>query len=318
MRFYYTNGGMEMVLLAVNFVCNNNCSFCSVNANQGLQARKAVPKKEELLKLIDSLASQGERKLKISGGEPTVRKDLPELVSHARKSGFSTISLDTNGRRLSEESYLKELLAAGISSFEISLLGATPKTHDSITGRENSLRETLVGLKNVCSFKKKLGLFISVDFVILKQNIQDIQSLGPLLNPLPIDLLSFVFVKPQGRAVESYKRLAPSYTETRNQLSKLKSRHSTILLDFPFCVLKGLNPPFFATKQNYSAFVFLDKTKKHSHNMTKWTKETCVKVPACKTCVYSKSCPGTWPEYLKVYGSDELIPLKERIGVIKN
>jgi len=304
-------------LLAVNFVCNNDCSFCSAKVDPRAKERIAVPGKEKLLEIIDSMAADGERELKLSGGEPTVRKDLCELVSHAKEKGFSRISLDTNGRLLCKKPFVEELAKAGINSFEITLLGSNSKTHDLITRRKKSFSEALKGLKNACSLKEKFELFVSVNFIILKQNLEDIPEMGPLLNPLPIDVFGFVFVKPLGRAKDHYGKIAPSYTNTRNQIARLKTVHDTVLQDMPFCVLRDLKPPFFTTKQQYADFVFLNGTKKHSHNMTEWAKKKSIKPVACGKCIYLNECPGTWPEYLKIYGSRELIPLDERIEVVR-
>jgi 7,8-dihydro-6-hydroxymethylpterin dimethyltransferase len=74
--------------------------------------------------------------LQLSGGEPTVRNDLPYIVEMGRAKGFSFIQLNTNGLRLaSEKTYAKELRAAGLSSVFLQFDGTEDKIYRAIRGQ---------------------------------------------------------------------------------------------------------------------------------------------------------------------------------------
>jgi len=82
-----------------------------------------------------------------TGGEPTVREDLVELVRYAEEQGLVT-GLLTDGRRLREPEYLDSLLLAGLDHLQITLASHQPEVHDGIVGREGAWAETDAGLRN--------------------------------------------------------------------------------------------------------------------------------------------------------------------------
>jgi uncharacterized radical SAM superfamily Fe-S cluster-containing enzyme len=84
------------------------------------------------LKSINPIPPDG---LQFSGGEPTVREDLPELVRMAKEEGFDHIEVNTNGIRLAGSTdYCKELLDAGVSSIYLQFDGVRPEVYVSIRG----------------------------------------------------------------------------------------------------------------------------------------------------------------------------------------
>ncbi|MGI6721373.1 MAG: radical SAM protein [Anaerovoracaceae bacterium] len=105
------------VLIDVTQRCNQHCPYCFAVAGDG-EARE--PDLEEMERKFDLLLELGEKEfpynIQLSGGEPTVRDDLPEIVSMAKRKGFNYIQLNTNGRRLAEEpGYAEKLKQAGVS-----------------------------------------------------------------------------------------------------------------------------------------------------------------------------------------------------------
>lgn len=101
------------VLLEVTDCCNLHCAYCfAMNEAQ----TKEHPAKEYLLRQISALTRPGETLLQLSGGEPTTRDDLTELIYAAKQAGCAHVQLNTNGIRLSEDaSYVKALAEAGLS-----------------------------------------------------------------------------------------------------------------------------------------------------------------------------------------------------------
>jgi cyclic pyranopterin phosphate synthase len=82
--------------------------------------RRAMPA-ERVAREIDRAAARGFRDIAFTGGEPTIRPDLPALVKHARRRGFEHVKVASNGLRYAHAPYLDHLLACGVDRFHVSL-----------------------------------------------------------------------------------------------------------------------------------------------------------------------------------------------------
>jgi uncharacterized radical SAM superfamily Fe-S cluster-containing enzyme len=106
--------------LAITYRCNNDCAHC-YNARQRDYPELTTTQWKQIL---DKLWSIGIPHVVFTGGEPTLREDLAELISHAEQNGQIT-GLNTNGRRLSDKGYLDGLIKAGLDHVQI-----TVESHD--------------------------------------------------------------------------------------------------------------------------------------------------------------------------------------------
>ncbi len=121
------------ILLEVTRRCNLSCSFCYADAG----GDPTDPDLKTIQGWYQSAADAGDRcNIQLSGGEPTLRNDLPEIVAMGRKYGFSFIQLNTNGIRLAKDTtFLRNLKAAGLDSIFLQFDGLTLQTHEKIRGR---------------------------------------------------------------------------------------------------------------------------------------------------------------------------------------
>lgn len=120
------------VLLEVTERCNLNCNVCF--AGSGVSCTD--PSFETIKAWLEQLVALGKPFIHISGGEPTVRKDLPEIISLAREMGFPYIQLNTNGLRLGlEPEYVKELKDAGLSAVFMQFDGTRDEIYRQLRGR---------------------------------------------------------------------------------------------------------------------------------------------------------------------------------------
>ena len=119
-------------VLEVTKRCNLQCSFCFAEGGQG----EDIPF-DLVRERLRALAVPGKTLVQLSGGEPTVRDDLPLVVASAKEAGCKYVQLNTNGIRLAEdEEYVRRLAEAGLSFVFMQFDGTDDAIHRALRGRE--------------------------------------------------------------------------------------------------------------------------------------------------------------------------------------
>ncbi|MEM3423981.1 MAG: radical SAM protein, partial [Nitrososphaeria archaeon] len=109
-------------IVDVTNACNLRCPICFANAAAvGYLYQPSLEKVKEMLDNLRNNKPVPTYAVQLSGGEPTLRDDLPEIVRYAKKIGIRHVEVNTNGVRLARDiDYLKELIDAGVSTFYLS------------------------------------------------------------------------------------------------------------------------------------------------------------------------------------------------------
>ncbi len=138
-------------VLEVTNRCNLKCAFCFASANENELAEPSIQELRGALQ--DAISSAGNPfPLEISGGEPTVRDDLPEIVAKAKELGFSYIQLNTNGIRLANDlPLLKKLKEAGLNTLYLQFDGVDNNIYQKLRGKD------LLEVKNAVLAKAKFA-----------------------------------------------------------------------------------------------------------------------------------------------------------------
>lgn len=124
--------GTCCVLLEVTKRCNLNCSFCFAEGGTG----EDIPF-ETIKTRLKALAVPGKTLVQLSGGEPTVRDDLPQIVAAAKEAGCQYVQLNTNGIRLGEDGeYVHSLAEAGLSFVFMQFDGMDDSIYRTLRGRD--------------------------------------------------------------------------------------------------------------------------------------------------------------------------------------
>lgn len=125
------------VLLEVTERCNQNCPYCFASSGDNGAGDPTI---EEIGQWYDKLLDQGEERpfnVQLSGGEPTVRDDLPQIIKLAREKGFPYIQLNTNGKRLGlENGYAARLKEAGLSAVFLQFDGTNDEINIALRGKK--------------------------------------------------------------------------------------------------------------------------------------------------------------------------------------
>jgi len=130
--------------LALTFRCQNDCLHCYVGGPHKTEEMNT----ENWKRVLNKMKELGIFIATFTGGEPTLREDLPELIAHAQKIGIVT-GLVTNGRRLKDRDFVSILEKAGLDFAQVTLESSNPEIHDQMTESKGSWQETIEGIRNL-------------------------------------------------------------------------------------------------------------------------------------------------------------------------
>lgn len=136
---------VDYLRISVTDRCNYRCTYCIPHDGAAHVARADVLSFEEIVDLARAFVALGVRRLRLTGGEPTVRRDLPQLARMLRAlPGVDELSLSTNGHLLPE--LAAPLRAAGVDRLNVSVDTLDAARFARITGR-GDLARVLAGLE---------------------------------------------------------------------------------------------------------------------------------------------------------------------------
>jgi len=159
--------------------CNLDCSMCGIPRNY---QREMDTKQLKLL--IDEVKSMNGVRMHTTGGEPTIRDDLIELIKYSTKKGLP-FDIQTNGTLITRE-YAKKLLDAGLAKVAITLQG--PKDIDEILRGKGSYDKTVGAIKYLVKNKiPEIGLVAA----ITKVNFRHLNALIKFVHGLGIENIAF-------------------------------------------------------------------------------------------------------------------------------
>ena len=152
------------IRLSISDVCNFKCGYCLPN---GYKVDKSDNRSflniEEIRRLAKALSALGVSKIRLTGGEPTVRKDFFEIIKIIKKnSGIKKTVMTTNGYRL--DKIANDIKNSGLDGINISIDSLNPDTFKKITSHDR-LEEILRGIKNLQKLNFKN---IKINAVLLK------------------------------------------------------------------------------------------------------------------------------------------------------
>lgn len=127
--------------------CNVRCVMC--NHWRRDEYRRVFLTRERLLALVDELVVLRTRHVNWSGGEPTIRKDLPDIIESLSNAGIGS-SIITNGTLITPE-YAERLLKARVQAVMYSLESAVPDIHDQVVGIKGAFQKLVQGARRLTS-----------------------------------------------------------------------------------------------------------------------------------------------------------------------
>lgn len=151
----------QYLRLSITDVCNFRCTYCLPDGYQGDSKRRFL-NQQQITTLAGAFAGLGTQKIRLTGGEPSLRKDLTDIIAIcAQTQGINKVALTTNGFKLPDQ--VKQWKDAGLSALNVSIDSLDPRQFHAITGHDK-LDTVLRGVETALS----QGLKVKINSVLLK------------------------------------------------------------------------------------------------------------------------------------------------------
>lgn len=173
--------------------CNLSCEHCYAAA--ACEPAPGELSAAEGMALLDDLADYGIPVVLFSGGEPTMRPDLPELVAHAADRGIRPV-LSTNGTLLTRDR-VEELVDAGIAYVGVSVDGLRER-NDAFRGQDGAFEAAVDGIETCLEVGVKTGL----RYTITERTAPDMEPIVDLLTDVGVDRFCFYHLDYGGRGAD--------------------------------------------------------------------------------------------------------------------
>ena len=217
---------VEYVRVSVTDKCNLRCVYCMPLDGLEWLKRESLLSYEEIASVLRTMAGMGLEKVRITGGEPLVRKDLPELVRMvAEIPGIVDISLSTNAVLLADQA--QALRDAGVRRVNVSLDSLQEERVDAIARRPGSFGRIMEGLEAA----EEVGFDpIKINVVLIgSQNDDEIEDFALITRDRPWHV-RFIELMPTGSNLELS---ADNFVSCQEALARIRRMGSIEPVDGP-------------------------------------------------------------------------------------
>jgi len=329
----------------LGYNCNNNCLFCYFRDRKD---KLFVPGFAHVKRRLQLARKLGIRTVEFTGGEATLRDDIFELISFAKKElRFKGITVITNGTRFCDKNFAIKAKESGVDEILVSIHGHDAKLHNHLSGRSNAFEEA----KKAITTALESGISCRTNTVINKFNFDKISDIAGMLTVLGVRKMNYIFFSPLDDAYSAEKELWLRYSEAAPFVQEMLNEYRKTSIDFsikiiPFCFLNGcegyitdlfqnLYDPYewdYYTRvalrrglflANVAAFggmfLLMDIMRMLEIGVAKSLREgimrvealrQCVKPKVCRQCKFDLICPGIWKPYASNFGLGEIKPIK--------
>lgn len=303
---------LAKVEIHVGELCNNRCSFCTTGwVNRDTRGLEEVPR-ETIRKQLELAYATGARRALFQGGEPTLRRDLGDLIGDAYGMGYEAVNVFTNARMAASRAGARWLTAMNVTWFQVSIQGGTAPMHDASVVAKGAFEQTVAGTRRLLAN----GQRVKVNAVLTRHLLESILPFADLMIDLGPEEIGMDLVSPSsafdpGR--EDYPTLVPKMTPYLPSLVEAMKRMDEAgvvvrLTNFPACLARGVEHLVSAeaatTRTHTPAGTSVQKLL--------WRRSLQVKSEQCAACAYDKTCGGVYHAYATAHGTDELRPLAHR------
>ncbi len=319
--------------IALTYGCQNRCQFCYASSPDRKDEHK--PMTTDQVKLVmDKIFHQAHvPSLSFTGGESTLRPDLPELIRYGVDLGLR-VNLITNGIRISDIKYAKLLADSHLASAQVSLEAAQSEIHDDIVRHPGAFEKTVKGIGHL----KSLGIHVHTNTTLCAANLHHASDIVRFVaNDLGLRTMSMNMVIRTGLALDGTP-IGLTYTQVSEVLPSIISeaqRQDVKLVWYspiPYCifnpVLNGMGAkscacidgilsvdpagqvlPCSSFATGIGSLLQKDFAKIFHSRAAKYWREKRFAPPVCKNCPDLDVCGGACPLYWDAAGSFAELPV---------
>ena len=195
------------VLCELTHRCPLSCPYCSNPVELEMKSKEIDT--ETWKRALSEAVKIGILQAHFSGGEPTARKDLEELIQHASSIGLYT-NLITSGVLITEER-LKKFYDAGLDHVQVSIQDTDPENSEKIAGYKGHAKKL-----HTCGLIRKVGLPLTVNAVMHRQNLHNLKDMIDLAVELDAERLEVAQVQYYGWALKNQTAFLPTKEQLDN------------------------------------------------------------------------------------------------------
>ncbi len=204
-KFYYLR-------LSITDVCNFRCTYCLPDGYQP-NGVKSFLTLDEIRRVGRAFAALGTEKIRLTGGEPSMRRDFPDIIAALRENpAIRTLAVTTNGYRLSRD--VVQWRDAGLTALNISVDSLDPRQFHAITGQDK-FHQVMQGIDAAfeAGFEK-----IKINAVLMREvNDRSLKTFLDWIKPRPIQL-RFIELMETGESSDLFRQHHVSGGVIRQQL----------------------------------------------------------------------------------------------------
>jgi len=289
--------------LKVGFACNNRCRFCVQGDKRDRYGCRSL---EELTGILET-SREGRAGLVLTGGEPALYPELLALVERARKLGYTSIQVQTNGRMFAYKNFCRDVIQAGANEFSPALHGHRADLHDHLTTVAGSFEQTVAGIRNLVELDQR----VVTNTVITRSNFRHLPLIAELLVSLGVEQYQLAFVHPVGSAGpdKNFQSVVPRFDLLEPHLHQALdvgiAASKTVMTEaVPYCFMGGYEE-YVGERIMPSTRIFDAEGEIPDYRDYRLA-EGKDKGPGCKECRFEPTCEGIWREYGERYGFAEL------------
>ncbi|MCL4178977.1 MAG: radical SAM protein [Verrucomicrobia bacterium] len=315
--------------------CQLRCRFCYGACSPEAESRASTAVQmttAEVARVLRVIRHDAQvPSVSFTGGEPTLRGDLPELIAEAKTLDLR-VNLITNGTRIDRD-YARRLADAGLDSAQVSLEGVRASTHDHMTGGPGSFQRTCQAVRHLAN----AGLHVHTNTTITSFNLDDCPAMPRFVkNQLGRDRFSMNLVIPTGRAATDNSQQV-RYREVGRVLEAILAESRRVEVEFmwysptPLCLFnpipKGLGNkgcaacdgllsvaadgsvlPCSSCPDPVGNLLREDFDAIWQSRRARAYREKRFAPPGCRACEHFAVCHGACPLYWRALGTHELPP----------
>jgi molybdenum cofactor biosynthesis enzyme MoaA len=296
MRAKY-DGQMALLDVVLGYDCNLACTYCTITQGMRLRALST----ERVAKEIDRASSRGFREVAFTGGEPTIRNDLPMLVKYAKRRGFVDVKVASNGLRYAFAPYLRMLADAGVNQFHVSMHAFDDDAYEATVQRA----ETAVLRRRAIANLVEQNLHPVADLILKEDTYRDVRAWVLALAEQGVKQFRLWLVSlTDGNATNTQQlpRLPVVADRVREALDAARTNALDVRsLHVPRCFLAGYENHV----QHPGADLVTVVTPDDVFDLKDSRLSGGVKPAGCTTCKFFDVCPGLRADYIAQHGDGE-------------